>query len=282
MPLPVFSITFAQSHVEIGYDSDAALAYLTLLFGGFSPGDVDLSSSHRFSLLLDTADNYLLYDEKTQLFNGELNVRFAAHLYDIIIFHLLNGAKNGIALHTGAVVRNDKTILLPGLSGAGKSTLTAWLVSRGCSYLTDELVFLGIDDPGSIEYFRRPICLKPGSLHLLDEFLHEPGSSDLLIDEHGAIVPHRLISKAEPASAAAPDIVILPEYRSDAKPMLEPISTARLATLLMGCHVNARNLVDHGFKQILEIARTATAHRLRYCTLDNVEQFIEPILDDDG
>lgn len=282
MPLPVFSITFAQSHVEIGYDSDKALDFLTLLFGTVSPGSGDIAGSHRFTLHLDAADTYLLYDGETRLFSGELNVRFAAHLYDIIIFHLLNGARNGIALHTGAVVCNDKTILLPGLSGAGKSTLTAWLVSRGCSYLTDELIFLGLDDLSTIEYFRRPICLKPGSLHLLDELLHEPGSRGLLIDEHGAVVPHRLINQADSASVTAPTIVILPEYRPDAESMLEPLSTARLSTLLMGCHVNARNLIDHGFKQILEIARSTTAHRLRYSTLDDVEQFIEPILDDDG
>ncbi|MEJ2058719.1 MAG: hypothetical protein P8X39_12880, partial [Desulfofustis sp.] len=75
---------------------------------------------------------------------------------------------------------------------------------------------------------------------------------------------------------------ILPEYRPNAAPMLEPISTARLSTLLMGCHVNARNLVDHGFKQVIKLARTTTAHRLRYSSLDNAETFIDPILHDQG
>jgi len=275
-----FSLSFAQSGVDIHYDSEEALGFLSLLFADLSTGEI-MDDRHRFSLRLDEDHNqYQLHDEETLLFKGRLDVRFAAHLYDTVIFHLLNGARNGIALHTGAVVRNGKTILLPGLSGAGKSTLTAWLASRDCAYLTDELIFLSIDEPFRIEYFKRPLCLKPGSLHLLDELLQTPRSDELLIDQYGAVIPHRLISTSEAVSDAPPSIVILPDYRPETGTMLEPISTARLSTLLMGCHVNARNLVDHGFKEILEIARTTTAHRLRYHSLHNVDQIIDSILHD--
>ena len=281
MSSATFSVAFAHSEVDICYDSEEALDFLSLLFGDVSTGEIRARQPQRFSLRLDEdGHNYQLYDEDTLIFTGGLDVRFAAHLYDTVIFHLLNGARDGIALHTGAVVCNGKTILLPGLSGAGKSTLTAWLVSRDCTYLTDELIFLSMASPCSLAYYTRPLCLKPGSLHLLDELLHAPHTSELLIDKYGAVIPHRLINTSEPMSSAPLTAVILPEYRPDTDPLLEPISTARLATLLMGCHVNARNLVDHGFKEILEIARTTTAHRLRYGSLRNAGQLVDSILYD--
>lgn len=279
MSLPLFSVTFARSSVDIDCDSGEAFDFLTLLLGEVSTIENSGSPPHRLSLLMDSdRSHYLLYSDQTLLLRGQLDVRFAAHLYDTVIFHLLNESRNGVALHAGAVVCGDKTVLLPGLSGAGKSTVTAWLISRGCTYLTDELIFLGIDDDDSIEYFKRPLCLKPGSLHLIDELLHDPLSTDLLLDDHGAVIPHRLINETNSVPKSHPACVILPEYRTDADPMLETISTARLATILMGCHVNARNLVDHGFKQILELARAATAHRLRYSSLKSAEPFMDTIL----
>jgi len=46
----------------------------------------------------------------------------------------------------------------------------------------------------------------------------------------------------------------------------------------MGCHVNARNLVDHGFKKILDIARSTPAYRLRYGSFQDAEDFLNKIL----
>jgi hypothetical protein len=60
---------------------------------------------------------------------------------------------------------------------------------------------------------------------------------------------------------------------------VETVSTARLATLLMGCHANARNLADHGFKQILEIARRVRAYRITYDNLQDAEMLIDQFLD---
>jgi len=44
--------------------------------------------------------------------------------------------------HAAALAWQGRGLLLPGKISAGKTTLTAWLLSRGLDYLTDELVFI--------------------------------------------------------------------------------------------------------------------------------------------
>ena len=268
----LFTIAFAGSDVTFFYDTSAALEFLSLLFSDV--GEKHRSEEHQYQLSLnfdDTRDEYHLFDAERLIYRGSLGVKMAAHMYDTVIFHLLNRASAGIALHAGGVICDDRVILLPGQSGSGKSTLTFWLSSQNCSYLTDELIFISLDNPEKVDYFSRPLCLKPGSVHLLKELLTPEQTENVLIDSHGAVIPHRLLNMEFKEPQSPPSMFILPSYQPDSKPRLEPISKARLGTLLMGCHVNARNLADHGFKQILDIARTTPAYRLSYANLQDAE-----------
>lgn len=275
----LFTVAFAGSTVTLLYDTKDAREFLRLLFRDVTQqtrGDVQ---QHQLSLLADKGLNeYRLQAGNTQLCRGRLGVRFAAHLYDTVIFHLLNRAENGIALHAGAVICNDLIILLPGQSGAGKSTLTSWLTCHNCSYLTDELIFISIHAPREIKYFSRPLCLKPGSMHLFEELLASAQKDDFLMDLHGAVIPHRLLNPEFKEPQAPPSLIIMPDYAPESDPELEPISSARLGTLLMGCHVNARNLIDHGFREVLEIARSTPAFRLRYNSLQDASSLLDAFL----
>lgn len=280
MFMDMFTVTFAGASVEFSCDSTDPLDFLSLLFADVSAPSGSETVRRRFSLHADgSSGDYLLVDDRSPIHRGPLGVEFAAHLYDTAIFHLLNENQGGIALHAGAVVCNGRTVLLPGQSGAGKSTLSAWLASRNCSYLTDELIYFSLEEPSRITYFSRPLCLKTGSLYLLDQLLTTGGSADIVQDRHGAIIPHRLINPDFKPVEAPPSLVILPDWQAGSDPGLETISTARLTTLLMGCHANARNLADHGFRQILEIARAADAYRLTYDILQDAEMLIDQILD---
>lgn len=221
---------------------------------------------------------YHLIENNRVLHRGDLDVGYAAKLYDITLYHLLNKANNTIALHAGAVVHNDRVILLPGISGAGKSSLTAWLTANGCSYLSDELISITIDHPEQVYYFSRPICLKPGSVPLIEHVSVRPFPAAILQDASGAVVPHRLLNPDFKPVSSPPAIILFPDFQTDAEPHLEPISTARAATRMMGCLVNARNHDDHGFKQILRLAGATTAYRLRYRTFLDAEACLKDII----
>ncbi len=273
------TVSFAGLTVTISFDTSEARDHLSLLFKDVTTEQGGEHDQSHLSLLSDENFNeyYLLVGNKP-LYRGPLGVKFAAHLYDAVIFHLLNKAETGIALHAGGITCNAKTILLPGQSGAGKSTLIAWLISRQFCYLTDELVFISMDAPGEVEYFRRPLCLKAGSLELIKDLLSPEDKEEILADSHGAVIPHRLLNPVCEPSPPPPSLVVLPEYSPEAGPELEPISKARFATLLMGCHANARNLVDHGFQKIIDIAGSTPAYRLRYARLETAEDLLEQLL----
>jgi len=212
----LFTVAFAGSTVTLLCDTKDALKFLSLLFMDVTQQTSGEEPQHQLSLLFDRGQNeYQLQDGNTLLYRGHLGVQFAAHIYDTVIFHLLNRANDGIALHAGGIICEDRIILLPGQSGAGKSTLTAWLASQNCSYLTDELIFISIHDPQQIKYFSRPLCLKPGSMHVLKELLAPVQKDDFLMDLHGAVIPHRLINSEFNEPLAPPPLISLPDYRPD-------------------------------------------------------------------
>ncbi len=275
----LYTVAFAGSTVTLLYDTKNAEDFLSLLFTDVSQQDNGGERQHYLSLIgVKGQSNYQLHDDSTLLYCGRLGVRFAAHIYDTVIFHLLNKAGGGVALHAGGVICKNRVTILPGQSGSGKSTMTAWLTSKNCSYLTDELIFLPIHAPYQIQYFSRPLCLKPESVYLLRNLLTAKQMEDVLIDQHGAIIPHRLLNPDFKKPLSPPSLIILPDYDPESNPRLELISKARLGTLLMGCHVNARNLVDHGFKQILDIARSTPAYRLSYSNFQAAERLLDKFL----
>lgn len=273
------TVSFAGSSVAIGYHSAEAEAFLSLLFPDITGKPDGQNRPQQLSLLENNGrDGYRLSSGERLLHHGPLGVRFAAYLYDTVIFHLLNRASTGIALHAGAVACGDKTILLPGQSGAGKSTLTAWLVSRGCSYLTDELIFIASDDANGIAYFNRPVCLKPTSVPLIAPLLTHRQQTGILLDRHGAVIPHRFLRQSSSPAEPSTSLIILPSYQPNLESELESVSKARLGPILMGCHVNARNLADHGFRKLLSLAGTTPAYRLRYASLQDAETQIGGLL----
>ena len=72
----------------------------------------------------------------------------------------------------------------------------------------------------------------------------------------------------------AESVVTIGHDRPETAPHLEPISKARLTTLLMGCHVNARNLADHGFKEIIDMARSRPSYRLSHTGLEGAGELL--------
>lgn len=260
-----YVIEFFGMSVAVRYDQAEIFDFLDFLFAdlrGQSAGPVvtalEIFKPHR-------EKQYTIVGAGGELlFYGKQGTQFASILFDQVIYHLLSTRKNGVALHAGAVSRQGMTILLPGKSGAGKSSVTAWLTANGFSYLTDELVFLPDDGSGRVIPFPRPLCIKTGSAAVIKKMLPVKRYGDIWEDTLGAVISHRLLNPDFILSYASPVLFLFPEYQNGSPLHAERISGARASALLMACDVNARNLIDHGFRQLAGLARSVPSSRITY------------------
>jgi hypothetical protein len=285
----LYPVHFAGLFVLIRCDNRNALEFLDFLFGdlhestsslsfGTSLDAVDTAATLTISCTEGGGEKYTLTSSSGTLFTGSLNVQCAAVLFDQVIFHLLDQRKNGIALHSGAVVFQGKTILLPGQSGSGKSTVSAWLTSEHCScrcsYLTDELVFLPENDSDSLVPFPRPLCIKAGAAAAVRAIIPENSEEQILADKQGAVVPHRLLNPDFPFLVPPVSLILFPTYQAGSSLRIEKISAARTSALLMTCNVNARNLADHGFRQLVQLARSIPAYQIVYSSFAEFNELL--------
>jgi hypothetical protein len=267
-----YPVYFGDTVVSISYDNPIALSYLTLLFGDVSgPAPESRAGGVMIELRRETEEEYVI-DTGKALYRGPLGVSCAAILYDLVILHLLFNASGGLALHAGAVTCRDKLLLLPGQSGSGKSSLTAWLASRGCTYLTDELLLLPSQPDHRVEYFTRPVCLKPDVLPAVKRHFNPSLLEGMLQDSNGAIIPHRSLSPAPADDGPSWRMILLPAYRQGASFSIEQLPAAQVTMILMNCLANGRNLEDHGFGSIVRLARTMSAYRLTYGSFIDLEE----------
>ncbi len=262
--MPEYRVTFVGLSVVIRYSNAEVRDFLNFLFN-----DIHGPITGDHETILEILQNgnsgqYTLTIDEEVLVKGCLGVNFAAILFDSVIFNLLNKNSRGVAFHAGAVAYREKVILLPGQSGSGKSTMSAWLAAHGFSYLTDELIFMPDGEPDMAIPFTRPVCIKSGSAAEIKKNIPADNRFAVLEDEEGIIVSHQALNPDFSNITSAPSLILFPQYQLFAPLRIQKISGAQACTLLMECDVNARNLVDHGFKQIVQIVRSIPSYRVTY------------------
>ena len=176
------------------------------------------------------------------------------------------------AIHAAAIGSEKGGILLPGKSGSGKSTLTAWLVSRGCNYLTDELVILAGNTP-HIHPFTRPLSIKTGSSSVVSSFLN----FDLQKIIAGAgefMLPHHLINKNFVPITPPLSLILFPEYIDGAATEFTQLTGALGCARLTECYVNARNIQDHGISRLADLTRNTPIYQLTYGSFDGLYELL--------
>jgi len=276
--MPQYTVSFAGLHIAIQYDSDEVHHFISVLFEDLhSKAEV---AKHEKVLRISQAEvagEYALTNTGCDSFSGALGVHFAAMLFDSVIFNLLNRNSHGIAFHAGAVAYQDKVILLPGLSGFGKSSMTACLVAQGCSYLTDELFFIPPEEQTPTLPFTRPLCIKSGAAAAVKQLVGEHVLDNAIGDQFGYVIPHRLLNPEFRQIPTFPELILIPKYQADAALKIEKMSAAQVSTHLMACDVNGRNLEDHGFRQVVQIARSVPAYRMIYSSFQGVEAAMQDL-----
>ncbi|BDD87740.1 hypothetical protein [Desulfofustis limnaeus] len=212
----------------------------------------------------------LVYSDGVAVQEGSSLYHTAYYLMNEVIEQCITGNEQHHALHAAAVRCGDCCIVLAGNSGAGKSTLTAWLVTRGFSYLTDELVLLDAD---RVIPFTRPINLKIPAPFLEPYCVRYDNL--IIMSQDGTMIPYRLLGgSAENSSKSRQQVThfLFPSFQEGESPLLEELSSAQCCLQLLQCHVNARNLEGLGVSSLARIVRNCRGYRLTYGRTADLEE----------
>lgn len=191
--------------------------------------------------------------------------------------------KDYLFLHSGAIARGRKALLLPGPSGSGKSTLTLALLNYGYKYITDEVTVI---NPSSLEVmpFQRPIYLyewlPPVSSTVKENFcLHRCKERwgktiqpwQFVFPQGEAVLPKH--------SRFDVEWIVFPRYNEAQKGShLRPMGKAEAVFTLMQRYWNIPALRDWGLKACSELVRGAGCYRLETGDLREACELVQGLM----
>ncbi len=175
--------------------------------------------------------------------------------------------KNYLFLHSAAMARGNKAVLLPGPSESGKSTLTLGLLNYGYRYLTDEVAVINLSDL-KILPFQRPIYVY-GWLPVISDEVQKDFKFYRFKERYGNTVqpwqyavPQREAMLPKNSSCEVAWIVF-PTYNEMQKDShLKPMTRAEAAFRLMQNGWNTQYFGDFGLKLCSELVKKADCYQL--------------------
>ena len=129
-----------------------------MLFRGV-PSEGSHPPHARLEISQNRNDIYRLSRDDKQIYEGDSLAALANSLMDTSIYNLADKCSSGMLFHAACLSWKGKGVILPAQSGHGKTTLSAWLLSNGFDYLTDELVYLPLESRQAL-CFGRPLNVK--------------------------------------------------------------------------------------------------------------------------
>ncbi|MGE0751684.1 MAG: methyltransferase domain-containing protein [Variibacter sp.] len=184
------------------------------------------------------------------------------HLAEHAVGALATEARSA-AFHAGAVLGNERAILIPGASGTGKTSITAWLVDQGFAFLSDELA-LAADRAGDILAFPRAMIFKAGRHDRLLANLKTLAAAPALASG-GCTLLRPAAAQCAPLRPYPCGLMIFPQHEAGRPLSLAPLSAAQAALRLMAYnHSSEENAPDRGFAAVTALSRQAPAFALHY------------------
>ena len=186
-------------------------------------------------------------------------------------------------LHSAAVARGNRAVLLVGRSGGGKSTLAAGLVRNGWDYVTDEQVTIVPRDL-ILRSYARPLTLRS---EVWPQFRELPSVASVLRmneapERHLRVeVPPSEIG-AVSAIAGLRSVVVFEPRRASGSPARSSAvaDVAEALQMLAGTCYDSDRLGRSGIAALVEIACECPAWRLEYDGLDDASAEVERLIDE--
>ncbi len=277
-------LSYGGSAVTVEYDGARAARIVDFVYH-YAPRGSD-PPPHVTYRFVPTAEPRRLALERNGMafFASSSDAALADTLMGDSCHHLVDRSQGGLMFHAAALAWQGHTLILPGAIGAGKSTLTAWLISRGLQYLTDELVFVPFGSE-CIRVFTRPLNLKRPSREPLRgyfDYPHTPGGeNDPLVwsTPFNDLISPAMLGTPDSTTGDLPlPTLLFVRYSADTPFEFRSLSKAQAGLMLMECLVNARNLPGHGFAEVAQLARKVSAYVLRYSRFEQLGTRIEDMM----
>ncbi|MBX3014047.1 MAG: hypothetical protein KF832_21180 [Caldilineaceae bacterium] len=265
-------LTFANSCIAIDYAGSRAAELITFLYGFFPKEQLGIPTV-RFRLISTPGHSFQLYQDQILLATSKDEATIAEYLLGLSCYQLATMSGGGLLLHAAAVALHNQSIIFVGASGTGKSTLTAWLLSKGFTYLTDELVFIA-NDTVNVATLPRPLNLKKASRSILHKLINYNDSQKVMTTNSIDLVSPLLLQSKLPQYLGQLKMIVFPKYQVEGNCRYKQLSTAQTGFRLMQQLLNARNLAQHGFSQVVQLAKMVTAYEVQYTRFEE----LEPIL----
>jgi len=275
-------ICFAGSSVAIEHEGERAAGIVDFLYRYMPSGDDHATASHVTFRLAPGAepDRLALYRDGKLTYEGTSDAFLAEMLLGETGYNLADKSRGGLLFHAGGLTWDGKGLLLPGSIGAGKTTLTMWLALQGIGgldYLSDEMIFFP-DGSDAMQTYTRPLNLKsPARAALKGLFDFEAHADCILSTSYGDLIPPELLNFAGARDETPVNLFLFPRYAAESEFELKPLSKAQAGLALMECLVNARNLPEHGFREIARLARIAPAYKMSYAHFDQIGKQVEAL-----
>ncbi|MEQ1869072.1 MAG: hypothetical protein ABL961_03505 [Vicinamibacterales bacterium] len=268
-PVRTRGISFAGVRVTVESTGEVGDALVDLLFRDMSDLEPERPACQHFVVRdLGAGLGVQVSSDGARFHEGADIGDAALKLQEAVTMALAAKCTSGLVLHAAAAARSGRALILPGRSGSGKTTLSAYLLARGFTYLSDEMVFL---ESGTllVEGLPRPLNVKAHGLHLVANpavasaawaSLSGPAATLMQLPVDMAGAAGSAASQTRPALAA----LVFPRFQPDAPATCIPLTPAQAGLRLMSALLNARNLEGHGFPAVTALAREVPAYELQF------------------
>lgn len=188
-----------------------------------------------------------------------------------------------LILHSAAVEKAGRAVILPAIPGSGKSTLCAGLVSRGWRLLSDEFAIIRHSD-GALLPLPKVAPLKNESIDIVRRYAPQLELGPLFERTRKGTVAHMrppADSLARQGEVARPRWVIFPHFQSGQLTRLKPESRAVALTKLTNNSFNYPITMADGFRSLTRLVRDTDCYSLPNGDLDEAVSAIENLLAED-